>query len=247
MILDKKLQLASNLDIGNAARPKTGTRISNLLPAEGLMDLGNGEQLFCCVTVTESFAPSTGVIIASPSPSFFSFRLHHTYDFFPESFEADGANDALTVMYAHRLQPTLAQTGYIPNGFGNFEAGKKFVFPISPITHKSTLVTGQAQVAPFTGIIAGPLPIAGLSEWTPGSALTYIYAVVEETGADGDSILLPDTGVPGVFGLGLPVTSNPVNQTASGRVDIDIVTISEPGAGPGFSDGYYYPVRAQVR
>lgn len=244
MILDKKLQLASNFDIGNAARTKAGTRISDLFPMDGLGDVGAGEQLYCCVTVRESFSASTG--LSSPNfqqASLFSFRIHHTYDFDPVAFEA-GADDALTVMYAHRMQPLLGSTSFIPNNYGNFTAGKKFIFPISPISNRSRLITGQTQG--LLSVCVGPTPVAGLAAWDPGTQLTYLYAVVEETGSDGPTILseaLPE----GFNGLGFPVSSYPVNQTVSGRVDIDIVTIADFGAGPGFSDGKYYPTGTIVR
>jgi hypothetical protein len=242
MILDKKLQLASNLNIGNAARTKAGTRISDLLPMDGLGSIGNGEQLYCCVTVTQSFSASTG-LSSSPSPqaSLFSFRLHHTYDFDPVAFEA-GVDNAVSVMYAHRMQPLLGQTGFIPNNYGNLNAGKKFIFPISPISHKTRLITGQPQSIIGTGIIVGPSPVPGLATWDPGNPLTYLYAVVEETATDGPTIVSSGLG-----GLGFPASAYPVNQTVSGRVDIDIVTIADAGAGPTFNDVRHYPTGTIVR
>jgi len=242
MILDKKLQLASNLDIGNAARTKTGTRISDLFPMDGLGDVGAGEQLYCCVTVRESFSTSTGLeSLVAPQASLFSFRIHHTYDFDPVAFES-GVDNAVSVMYAHRMQPLLGSTGFIPNNYGNLAAGKKFIFPISPISNKTRLITGQLQSIIGTGLIVGPSPISGLTVWDPGNTLTYLYAVVEETGSDG-----PTIGVSGLGGAGFPVSAYPVNQTVSGRVDIDIVTIADFGAGPGFSDGKYYSTGTIVR
>jgi len=242
MILDKKLQLASNFDIGNAARTKAGTRISDLLPMDGLGDVGAGEQLYCCVTVRESFSASTG-LSSDPLPqaSLFSFRIHHTYEYDPVAFEA-GPDNAVTVMYAHRMQPLLGSTGFIPNNYGNFTAGKKFIFPISPISNRSTLIVGQNQSILGTGVIVGPSPIPGLAKWDPGSPQTYLYAVVEETGSDGPTLVSSAFG-----GAGFPVSAYPVNQTVSGRVDIDIVTIADFGAGPGFSDGKHYPTGTIVR
>lgn len=242
MILDKRLQLASNFDIGNASRIKAGTRISDLMPMSELGDIGNGEQLYCCVTVTQSFSASTG-LSSSPAPqaSLFSFRIHHTYDFDPVAFEA-GVDDAVTVMYAHRMQPLLGQTGYIPNNYGNLTAGKKFIFPISPISHKTRMITGQTQSILGSGLIVGPSPVPGLTTWEPGNPLTYIYAVVEETGSDGPTIVGAGFG-----GAGFPVSSYPVNQTVSGRVNIDIVTIADSGAGPTFNDVRHYPTGTIVR
>lgn len=242
MILDKKLQLASNLDIGNAARTKIGTRISDLFPMDGLGDVGAGEQLYCCVTVKESFSTSTGLSAALlPQASLFSFRIHHTYDFDPVAFEA-GVDDEVSVMYAHRMQPLLGSTSFIPNNYGNFSAGKKFIFPISPITTRSRLITGQANSI-SDGLAVGPTPVAGLAAWDPGNALTYLYAVVEETGSDGSTIISSEFPP----AKGFPVSAYPVNQTVSGRVDIDIVTIADFGAGPIFSDGKYYPTGTIVR
>lgn len=244
MILDKKLQLASNFNIGNAARTKAGTRISDLFPMDGLGDVGAGEQLYCCVTVRESFSASTGLDAEPallPQASLFSFRIHHTYDFDPVAFEA-GADSAVSVMYAHRMQPLLGSTSFIPNNYGNFSAGKKFIFPISPITNRSRLITGQASSLIPGGVTVGPTPVAGLAVWDPGNPLTYLYAVVEETGSDGATIVSSGFG-----GAGFPVSAYPVNQTVSGRVDIDIVTIADFGAGPNFSDAKYYPTGTIVR
>lgn len=245
MILDKRLKLAENFNIGNASRTKAGTRISDLFPMSGLADVGSGEQLYCCVTVRESFSASTGLGTAVfPQASVFSFRIHHTYDFDPVAFEA-GADDAVTVMYAHRMQPLLGSTGFIPNNYGNLNAGKKFIFPISLVSNKTRLITGQAQSilsAGIPGVIAGPAPVPGLSKWEPGNPATYLYAVIEETGTDGAAI-----GSAGFGGAGYPATAYPVNQTVSGKIDIDIVSIADAGAGQDFSDIKSYPTRTIVR
>lgn len=224
MILDKKLQLASNLDI--ATRNQTGTLISSLLPAGGLGDVGNGETLYGCVTVTESFAASTG----NTFPSLFAFSIRHSLSAFPDIIDSS-FTDSVAAMYSHRLQPLIGQTHYIPNTGDNFVAGKRFLFPLSFFSYKAQFMIGLDNSAP----VIGPVPALVPNDFVPGQEGSYIYAVVEETGAGLQTALAH------------PASSYPVNQTASGRVDIDIVTISEPGAGPGFSDGYYYPVRAQVR
>lgn len=158
MIRDQRLKLASSLNIGASARRYLGIQTSDLLPTAKLGEFGRGEQLYCCVTVVGDFA-DTGAIDPGETepvfipPSFVNGSLVRI------SLKEEGPSYPISVIdlvdlaadqYAtmlHKQNPTLGTTGWILSNtnafdiFGvncrNFRKGKQYVFPISPVTHRT--------------------------------------------------------------------------------------------------------------
>lgn len=201
MILDKKLQLASNMSIGTAARDFDGCKTStDKLNINTLRDFGRGEQLYLCVTVKTDFTVNAAYSFG------LSLCAEHITDV--ATITTLGQFNAATGLLYHRLQPRLAFSGYIPGNFDgnakNAVAGKRFVIPISSLTHYST------------------------------------YAIVGKYFASGNVYFMFEEFDPA------DPTLSPVNNITSGSVDVDIVTLAEAGAGPGFNDQMCYPSTMKV-
>lgn len=201
MILDKKLQLASNMSIGVSGRDFTGCKTStDKININALRDFGRGEQAYVCVTVKSDFTITAA--------SWFGLSLCAEHLASISTITTVGNSNAATGLLYHRIQPRLAFSGYIPGNITNIPgniintennavAGKKFVMPISPLTHYSTSIAGKY-------IASG-----------------NVYFMFEEF----------DSTDP---------TLNPSDNITSGSIDVDIVTLAESGAGPGFNDQVYF-------
>jgi hypothetical protein len=209
MIFDKRLKLAENFDIVST-RNISGVKQSDLFPILSLGEVGRGEQLFCCVTVRESFDIPAG------DPTYLKLSLKEewfTYTGYIDSVIQPGLGDA-AARHAHNRQPILASSGYIElsaGGVNNFAAGKKFTFAINPITNN--------QVATVLNI--------GAQKYSGSS---YAYFLLEEFTS---SVIATDF--------------TPADNISTGKIDVDIVTIAEGGAGTGFSDCRYYSTRTIVK
>jgi len=144
MILDTRLKLANNLDIAASSRVIAGVKQGDLFKAIDHKEYGRGHQLFCCVTVRESF----------DTPAFTYVKMSLREEWFSIQSEIEGpilsTLGAAFARTAHDLQPVLGATGYIQlSGLGvnNFSAGKKITFAISPITNDPYLtVNGTGDV-----------------------------------------------------------------------------------------------------
>lgn len=201
MILDKKLQLASNMSIGTATRDFDGCKTStDKLNINTLRDFSRGEQLYLCVTVKTDFT------VNAASSFGLSLCAEHLADV--ATITTVGLSVAATGMLYHRLQPRLAFSGYIPGNLDgtvkNAVAGKRFVIPISPMTHYSTYAIGGKYFA-----------------------IGNVYFMFEEFDATDPTLA-------------------PASNITSGSVDVDIVTLAEAGAGPGFNDQMCYPSTMKV-
>lgn len=135
MILDSKLKLASNMDIGAGARDFTGCKTStDKLSATYLRDIGRGEQVYVCVTVKSDFTVAADRYIGM------SLCAEHLATTETIAVAAGVLGSAVGMLY-HRLQPKVASVGYLPNNLTssekNFVAGKKFIFPVNCFTHFS--------------------------------------------------------------------------------------------------------------
>jgi hypothetical protein len=218
MIFDKRLKLAENLDVV-AGRNIAGIKQSDLFPVLSLGEMGRGEQLFCCVTIRETFAVPGG------DPIYIKMSLRE------ELFTYTGYIDSALVgvpsfaRHTHNKNPILATSGYIelaPDGAGtsnsssnnNFVAGKKFTFAINPYS-------GSINSTTYGGTF-------GLVKKFQGGS--YAYFLFEE------------------FTSG-PIADAFTASTAltSGKIDVDIVSIADSGAGVGFSDVHSYPTRTIVQ
>lgn len=172
MIRDQRLKLASSLNIGASARRYLGIQTSDLLPTAKLGEFGRGEQLFCCVTVVGDFA-DTGAIdpgetdpIVIP-PSFIDGNLVRislkeegpTYPISTINLVDLAADQYATMLHNHN--PTLGTTGWILNNTAafdllgtncrNFRKGKQYVFPISPVTHRTYFQTTTLVPREYVG------------------------------------------------------------------------------------------------
>jgi hypothetical protein len=232
MIRDQRLRLATNLNIGAASRPYLSIQVSDLLPTAKLGEFGRGEQLFCCVTVTQEFT-SLGSLNAGEgtpgepgyiAPYIESGALVNISLKEESDYTVDIINlvDPVADQYAnmlHRQNPTLGSTGWILNNVNittpisitakNFVVGKKFCFPISPVTHRTKFQS----------------PTVIPSEYVGGK---NVYILVEECGNVDENFV----------GTG--------NITA-GKIDVDIVMVAESGASTTFNDVRYYPTGTIVR
>lgn len=202
MILDNRLSLASGMSIGTASRDFAGCKTStNMISMNSLRDFGRGGSVFLCITVKTDFTET----------SLSSFGLSLCAEHLSDIGTITGVGTALpaTGLLYHRLQPRLAFSGYIPGNLAptskNAVAGKKFLLPVSPITHFSEHA--------FNGRFR-----------STGNA----YFMFEEiAGAD--------------------PTFAPASNIITGSIDVDIVTLAESGAGPGFNDQLCYPSGITVR
>jgi hypothetical protein len=206
MILDKKLQLASNMSIGTAARDFTGCKTStDKISVSALRNFGLGEPVFLCVTVKQDFTVSATSYVSM------SLCAEHILDI--TNITAAGVSSAATGFVFHRLQPKLAFSGFVPGNFDsntkNFVAGKKYIFPITGLTAKYNNY---------------PVFIAGYGGVYDGNRDVY-FVFEEVSGAD----LSPAGGI------------------TNGVIDVDIVTLAEAGAGPGFNDQMCYPSSIKVQ
>lgn len=208
MILDKKLQLASNMSIGTVGRDFAGCKTStDVISAAALRDFGRGETVYMCVTVKSNFTINATSYIGM------SLCASHLADPAGLQLISVGVNPQTALLY-HRLQPKLAFSGYIPGnttGLTNFIAGKKFVFPVTGMTSK---YKDYASLAPGLG----------------GDYLANkdVYFLFEEVDGTNTSIVA-------------------ASNITSGSIDVDIVTIAESGAGPGFNDQVCYPTSIKVQ
>lgn len=207
MILDKKLQLASNMSIGASGRDFDGCKTStDVISAAALRDFGRGESVYMCVTVKSNFTINASSYIAM------SLCAEHlqTKDFIAGTVAPLSATSAL--LY-HRLQPKIAFSGYVPGNLTantNFVAGKKFVFPIAGFASKYKEY---------------PTILGAGGDYNADKNIYFLFE--EANGASYD----------------LPAASN----ITSGSIDVDIVTIAESGAGPGFNDQVCYPTSIKVQ
>lgn len=223
MIRDQRLKLASNLNIGAAARRYLGIQTSDLLPSAKLGEFGRGEQLYCCVTVTGDFA-DTGYLGDPPDFLFTDGALVRislkeegpVYTVDTINLVDVAADQAATMLHKHN--PTLGSTGWVLSNtnaydpFGvncrNFAKGKQYVFPIAQPTFGQYYQTNLL-----------PQKHAGGKN---------LYVLFEEVGAQDENFV----------GTG---------NIASGLIDVDIVLTGEYGAGPTFNDLRHYPTGTIVR
>jgi len=201
MILDKKLQLASDMSIGAAGRDFTGvkTSLDKLNPAT-LRDFGRGEQVYACVTVKSDFTVAVDRYVG------LSLCAEHLATTATIALAAAGLGAATGLLY-HRLQPKVAFSGYIPGNLTsnqkNFVAGKRFIFPVNTFTHYSDY---------------------GASKYTCESDIYFLFEEFDST-------------APGM---------TPTNSITNGTIDVDIVTLAQSGAGPGFNDQVCYPSTMKI-
>lgn len=221
MIFDKRLKLAENFDV-TTSRTTSGIKQSDLFPILEMGNIGQGEQLFCCVTIRETFNVPLG------NPIYIKMSLREELYAYTglidtvirPTFGADAAR------HAHNRNQILASTGYIelaPDVSGtsnnsannNFVAGKKFTFAINPYS-------GSVNASAFDGVATQIV-----KKFQGG---TYAYFLFEE------------------FTSGILDTSfTPDDVLTSGKVDVEIVSLADSGAGAGFSDVKAYPIRTIVR
>ena len=208
MILDKKLQLASNMSIGTVGRDFAGCKTStDVISAAALRDFGRGETVYMCVTVKSDFTINATSYIGM------SLCAEHviTIPTIAIAGTPPGGN-AVTGLLFHRLQPKLAFSGFIPGNFDsatkNFVAGKKYIFPVAGTSAK----------------YAGYTTLFGLGGTYDSNSNVY-FVFEEVSGAD----------------------LSPASNITSGSIDVDIVTITERGAGPGFNDQLCYPTSIKVQ
>jgi hypothetical protein len=206
MILDKKLQLASNMSIGTGARDFAGCKTStDKISVNALRNFGLGEPVFLCVTVKQDFTVSGTSYIGM------SLCAEHISDI--ATITVAGTAIPATGVLFHRLQPKLAFSGFVPGNFDsntkNFVAGKKYIFPIAGLTAKYTNY---------------PVFVAGYGGTYDGNRDVY-FVFEEANGAD----------------------LSPASDITSGVIDVDIVTLAEAGAGPGFNDQMCYPSSIKVQ
>jgi len=222
MIRDNRLKLADNLAV-TAGRNIVGIKQSDLFPVLSLGEFGRGEQLFCCVTVRETFNVPAG------DPIFIKMSLKEelfTYTGLIDGEVAGGPLGEPGARHCHNKQPILASSGYIelaPDPLGsnlaannNFVAGKKFTFAINPYSaslNSSTLGPGSA--------------LSVINRFQGG---TYAYFLFEEFSS-------------GIFDTAF----TPVNVLSAGKIDVEITNIVDSGAGTNFSDVHCYPTRTTVR
>lgn len=205
MILDKKLQLASDMSIGTATRDFAGCKTStDKISANALRNFGRGEPVFMCVTVKQDFTVNATSYIGM------SLCAEHIADI--PTLTIAGTSSPATGLLFHRLQPKLSFSGFAPGNFDsntkNFVAGKKYIFPITGIT---------AKYAGYTTLFS----LGGTYD-----SNRDVYFVFEEvSGAD----------------------LSPASNITSGVIDVDIVTLAEAGAGPGFNDQMCYPSSIKVQ
>lgn len=205
MILDKKLQLASNMSIGVAARDFDGCKTStDKISVSALRNFGLGEPVFLCVTVKQDFTVSATSYIGM------SLCAEHISDI--ATITLGGIAVAANGFTFHRLQPKLAFSGFVPGNFDsntkNFVAGKKYILPISGLTAKYNNY---------------PVLVAGYGG--NYNSDRDVYFVFEEVnGAD----------------------LSPASSVTNGTIDVDIVTLAEAGAGPGFNDQMCYPSTMKI-
>jgi hypothetical protein len=136
MILDKKLQLASNLSIASGSRAFAGFAISpDKISVATLRDFGRGKTVYCCVTIKSTVTQQTEAYLRM------SLIAEANTTFTMESLNAlavgSGGAFLANAQTATRLQPVLGTTGAIPCNLvsgNNFAAGKKYVFPISTMS-----------------------------------------------------------------------------------------------------------------
>ena len=222
MILDTRLKLANNLDVV-AGRTVACTKQSDLFPVLSLGEMGRGEQLFCCVTVRETFSVPAG------DPVFIKLSLRE------ELFAYTGLIDtaivgvsAAAARHAHNKNPILASSGYIELApdigllsndatKNNFVAGKKFTFAINPYA-------GSINALTYSGV---EFNVA--NKFQGG---TYAYFLFEEFTSDL---------------VGGATSFTPSTALTSGKIDVDIVSLAASGAGANFSDVHSYPTRTIVR
>lgn len=235
MIRDQRLRLASNLSIGTASRQWTGIQNSDILPGPNLREFGRGEQLFCCVTVTQTFSDHGSVNLAAPLDGLAGTGLVQFSIKQESSYTLAGINALITGLdgsaYAlHKKNPTLGTSGWIlgnvnysNSGFNvtnrNFVVGKKFCFPISPVTHNSKLERS------YSGVLAPDLTNNFLGDYT---TLGGVYLLCEEVNCSDQTFAA-------------------TNITTTGNIDVDIVMVAEAGAGPTFNDVRHYPTRTIVK
>jgi hypothetical protein len=144
MILDKKLQLASNMSIGTAGRDFAGCKTAPLkISSSALRDFGRGETVYMCVTVKSDFTVADSYVS-------FSLCAEHAVDLVNITNAGSVLPD--TGLLYHRLQPSLCGSGYIPGNFSsntkNMVAGKKFIFPINAMPAK---YAGYPEIIPTYG------------------------------------------------------------------------------------------------
>lgn len=221
MIRDNRLKLADNLAV-TAGRNIVGIKQSDLFPVLSLGEFGRGEQLFCCVTVRETFNVPAGDSI------FIKMSLKEelfTYTGLIDSLVAASSITDEFARFMHNKQPILASSGYIelaPNAAGgndasnnNFVAGKKFTFAINPYSFAVNATTfGPGGSSVVKGFQGG----------------TYAYFLLEEFSS-------------GPF----DVNFTSVNTLTAGKIDVEITNIVDGGAGTNFSDVHCYPTRTIVR
>lgn len=221
MILDTRLKLAENLDV-TTSRNISGVKQSDLFQILSLKEIGRGEQLFCCVTVRETFNVPAG------DPIYIRMSLReelYAYTGLIDTFIRPSLGSE-SARHAHSKNPVLASSGYIelapdPSGLtnvsgnNNFVAGKKFVFAINPYA-------GAINATTFDGV-----QFSLVNKFQGG---TYAYFLIEEfTSSVLASSFTPD------------------DVLTSGKIDVDIVSLAASGAGANFSDVHNYPTRTIVR
>lgn len=196
MILDKKLKLVNNQDIG--AKSFYSSFVSpDKFSISKLGSIGKGEQVYCCVTIRTEFTVTGG------STSLFAFYLLSEGYFTKES--ADTGSDIQKYVNTFTIQPTAGYSGYI-SAFdaSNCAAGKKYIFPVNPFTVlQKTLSTTHKSDG-------------------------HLYFAFDEVSSSD----------------GLPVAEATIT---AGNIDVELVTLAEPGAGSGFCDLMYYPTSIKVQ
>lgn len=144
MILDKKLQLASNFSVASGTRPFSGFSIpSNKLSVATLRDFGRGKTVYCCVTIKSSITQQNETYIKM------SLVAEANATFTQEALNTLGGLVPLNAQIATRLQPILGTTGAIPCNLvtgNNFAAGKKYIFPVTTLSLWDINVFGNFEM-----------------------------------------------------------------------------------------------------
>ena len=144
MILDKKLQLASNFSVASGTRPFSGFSIpSNKLSVATLRDFGRGKTVYCCVTIKSSITQQNETYIRM------SLVAEANATFTQEALNTLGGLVPLNAQIATRLQPILGTTGAIPCNLvtgNNFAAGKKYIFPVTTLSLWDINVFGNFEM-----------------------------------------------------------------------------------------------------
>lgn len=184
MILDKKLQLASNFSVASGTRPFSGFSIpSNKLSVATLRDFGRGKTVYCCVTIKSSITQQNETYVRM------SLVAEANATFTQEALNTLGGLVPLNAQIATRLQPILGTTGAIPCNLttgNNFAAGKKYIFPVTTLSLWDINIFGNFEMQQAAYFIFEEFNSTAL-EFTPSD-------LISDGSIDVDIVEVADSG-----------------------------------------------------